>query len=120
MKLAVRNILLKAITFLTISVMALFIVNKAVFLHVHKLNDGTIIEHAHPYDKSADSKPFKSHHHSNVEFLLLQNVEFLFLLVFSALALIIFVKKDNVYFKYLSKSQLVYTHLYQGRAPPFS
>jgi hypothetical protein len=34
--------------------MILLIVNNIVFLHVHKLPNGEIIVHAHPYNKSND------------------------------------------------------------------
>lgn len=100
--------------------MGLFIANKAIFLHVHKLNDGTIIEHAHPYDKSNDSKPYKSHHHSNAEFSFFQNLEILFLVVFLTLALIALVKKRKVSFKLITEHTLICINLHKGRAPPIS
>jgi hypothetical protein len=103
-----------------IGIMGLFIANKAIFLHVHKLADGTIIEHAHPYDKSNDSKPYKSHHHSNAEFLFFQNLEILFLIVFLTLALVAFVKKEKVSFKLITEHTLICIIFHKGRAPPIS
>jgi len=100
--------------------MGLFIVNKAIFLHVHKLNDGTIVAHAHPYDKSNDSKPYKSHHHSNAGFLFFQNLEILFLIVFLTLALIILDKKEEALFKLITEHTLICINLHKGRAPPIS
>lgn len=100
--------------------MGMLIVNKAFFLHVHKLNDGTIVSHSHPYDKSNDSKPYKSHHHTNAEFLFFQNLEILFLIVFLTLVLITLVKKEKVSFKLISEHTLFYINLNKGRAPPVS
>jgi hypothetical protein len=41
--------------------------NQSFFYHYHVLPDGTIISHAHPYNKTTDCKPIKSHHHSSFE-----------------------------------------------------
>ena len=46
--------------------------NSAVNQHSHRVSEGYIISHAHPYKTSpSDSGPVKSHHHSKAEFLLL-------------------------------------------------
>ena len=76
-----------------IGVIGMLVVNKIVFSHVHKLSDGTIIEHAHPFNKSADSKPFKSHHHSRAELLLFENLNILFLVLLLVLPLFLFIKR---------------------------
>ena len=68
--------------------MGLLIANKALYMHTHKMADGSIIVHAHPYNKSDDPKPFKSHQHTKAEFLFLENLESLFLLTFLIFSLI--------------------------------
>lgn len=103
-----------------IGVMGMLIVNKAFFLHVHKLNDGTIVAHSHPYDKSNDSKPYKSHHHTNAELLFFQNLEILFLIVFLTFVLIALVKKEKVLFKLITEHTIICINLHKGRAPPIS
>jgi len=120
MESAVRNITIKFVALLMIGVMGLFIANKVVFFHVHKLDDWRIIEHAHPYDKSNDSKPYKSHHHTNAELFFFQNLEILFFIVFLIFALITLVKKEIVSFKLISKHASVSISLNKGRAPPVS
>ncbi len=119
MKNTARNIAIKSITLLMIGVIGLLIVNKAVFLHVHKLNDGTIIEHAHPFSKSNDSNPIKSHHHSNADFLFFHNLEILFPLFIIAFALIAFVDRKVIFFKLKTLYLLPCVNQHQGRAPPF-
>ncbi len=48
------------------------IVNYAINRHCHQLSSGDIITHAHPYQKEdTNNSPFKSHHHSGFEILIL-------------------------------------------------
>ncbi|ALO15517.1 hypothetical protein L21SP5_01877 [Salinivirga cyanobacteriivorans] len=59
---------------------AIFIIaNKAIYLHVHEANDGTLIVHAHPFNKSADNDPIKKHHHNLLEYVLLSHFDLLFI-----------------------------------------
>jgi len=100
--------------------MVLLIANKTFFLHVHILNNGTIIEHAHPYNKSHDSNPHKSHQHSNAEYIFFQNLEILFSIVFLTIALMAFVKKERFPFLLHTRHALICIDLKKGRAPPIS
>lgn len=100
--------------------MGMLIVNKTVFLHVHKLDDGTIIFHAHPFDKSKDSKPYKSHHHNKADFLFFQNLSILFLIVFFTIVLIEFAKKEKALFILKALNLLINLNLNKGRAPPIT
>jgi hypothetical protein len=52
--------------------------NTALYSHSHKLDNGKIIVHAHPYNKEKESLPLKSHRHSNLEILILQSIQLLF------------------------------------------
>ncbi len=100
--------------------MGMLIANKAVFMHTHRLNDGTIIEHAHPYNKSTDSKPYKSHHHTKAELLFFQNFEILSLFVFLTFALLNIFKKTKYSFYRITSYTLACIILHKGRAPPLS
>ena len=113
-----KNIMIKIFTFLMIGVIGMLVVNKVVFLHVHKLSDGTIVEHAHPFDKSTDSKPFKSHHHSNAGFFFFENLNILFLVLSLTLALMPFVKKELKLVDSKVKYSLIRISHKKGRAPP--
>lgn len=103
-----------------IGVIGMLIANQAIFLHIHKLNDGTIVEHAHPYDRSTDSQPYKSHHHSTAELLFFENLDLLFLVAFLILPLIALVNKRNISFTAIPEPALIYLNLQRGRAPPRS
>ncbi len=100
--------------------MGLLIANKGLFLHTHKLENGTIVTHSHPYDKNQDSEPLKKHHHTKVEFLFFENLNVLFSSIFLIISFLSLVRKkvsfvdvEKIYFTLLSFP-------YQGRAPPVS
>lgn len=120
MKQQPKDIAVKIITLLIIGAMGLLTVNKAVYLHTHKLSDGTLIEHAHPFDKNGDSQPYKSHQHTNAELFFFQNINTLFLVFFSALALITLVKARNILIQLTVSPKSIFINLSPGRAPPIS
>lgn len=119
MKTTVSNTIKKFVVLILIGVMGMLIANKAIFLHAHKLSNGVVIEHAHPFDKSNDSGPYKSHHHSNAEFSLLSNLEILFLVLFLTFAFGLFIKKEQSLFKTKVRYNLIGISLKKGRAPPY-
>ena len=55
------------------------IANKAIYLHVHKASDGTLIVHAHPFNKSSDTAPIKKHNHNLLEYVLLSHFDLIFI-----------------------------------------
>ena len=67
-----------------IGLFGVLITNKAIFMHVHKLEDGSIVVHAHPYNESDNKTPYKTHHHSKTELLLIQSLELLFYFILAA------------------------------------
>ena len=120
MKMSVRNIIIKSTTFLMIGILVMLIANKAVFMHTHKLNDGTIIEHAHPFDKSTDSEPYKSHNHTKTELLFFQNLELFSLIVFLTFAFFT-IDRKAIYSSFIQNGYIESCgYYYQGRAPPIS
>lgn len=118
MKTTAKSTMLRFITFLMIGMLAMLVANKAVFLHVHQLNDGTYVAHAHPYDKSADSEPVKTHHHSNAEFIFFKNFELFFPVLFIAFAFGLLVKTEHRSIEQTISYQTIYISQNKGRAPP--
>lgn len=109
---------IKAITFLFIGIIGLLIVNKAIFIHSHKTENGTIITHCHPYNKSNDTKPFKSHGHTNSEFILFENLKFFlpFLILQFVFLLHAFIAISTS--QYIFKPARIWKQIPQNRAPP--
>ncbi|MBN1199096.1 MAG: hypothetical protein JXA23_07075 [Bacteroidales bacterium] len=73
-----KRITTRSVVFLVIlSLMGLLVTN-ALYLHTHKLPDGTMVIHAHPFNKTQDPSPVKQHQHSSVEFITLSHLQILF------------------------------------------
>ncbi|HHW58649.1 MAG: hypothetical protein WBL11_07200 [Bacteroidales bacterium] len=99
--------------------MILLIVNNIVFLHVHKLPNGEIIVHAHPYNKSNDTEPIKNHTHSNREYLVLDQLKNIFVITFIFFSFLFFSNKILIF-----KNKIVYhgfdhDKFYKNKAPPY-
>ncbi len=58
-----------------LALFSLSISNKVIYLHTHINNLGKIVTHSHPYNKSSDNQPVKSHHHSNAAIAFLSHAE---------------------------------------------
>ena len=108
----------KIIASLLVGVMVLIIADQAIFVHSHKLANGTIITHSHPFDHSKDSTPIKTHHHSDGAIVLLSHLSLVFPIVFLAFSFLRVAKrvKQPVYIS--ANYHFVLPYLYQGRAPP--
>ncbi len=114
-----ENMLRKTISIFVLSVFVLLILNNNFYLHNHKLSDGSIITHAHPFDKKGDTTPFKSHHHSKAQFFILSSTS-LFIFIFAISALIFFAVKQIILllpFKNNIASQKYFLH-FLVRGPP--
>ncbi len=109
----------RILTYLSIVLIGLMIVNKAVYFHSHILEDGQIIEHAHPFNKSTDNsdKPV-NHSHTNFELLILSQLTVLFAF---GIALILFFCRSLKINRQMQKIE-VYTPMcvsfYSLRGPP--
>jgi len=79
MERVIGKITIRTFEVILVVTFAMLIMNNALFIHSHKLLDGKIVTHSHPFNKTKDSTPFKTHTHSSVEFFLLQHLEILFL-----------------------------------------
>ena len=71
LKQKIYQIFNSAVIVLLLSIYGLILVNNSIFYHSHATPDGKVVSHAHPFNKQNDNKPFKAHHHSKLELLLL-------------------------------------------------
>ena len=101
-----------------IGVMGMVTLNKGIFMHTHKIGDNIYISHSHPYNKSDDSNPYKSHHHTKEEFLFFQNIEILFPFFFLAVSLIALSTKSYFVLDIRTGFPFVFLDTNRGRAPP--
>ena len=97
----------------------MLITNSVIFQHTHQLSDGTIVEHAHPFNKANDSTPIKHHHHSNASYNFFNHLSLLFVVIAAYFSLL------EIYKAFITpKEQCEYLDLIVldqslGRAPPF-
>lgn len=110
-KIAIVSILLPA--------MILLAANAVFNWHVHKQADGTVLVHAHPYQKSGSSEETGHHHSSSVYFSLHQITAFFFAMASVFYLAVIFGKTitiENVYHFCVKANRLNY--LLPSRASP--
>ncbi|MEN8157866.1 MAG: hypothetical protein ABFS10_13025 [Bacteroidota bacterium] len=112
------SILKRYAVVLVICVMGVMVANKAVYIHIHVMDNGTVITHAHPFNKSQESEQGKSHQHSNLEFFLFQSLQILFTWIAVSVALINISKKTEK--RYFTRGHLTpaLIPVKPGRAPP--
>ncbi|HSV76740.1 MAG TPA: hypothetical protein VLH37_06885 [Bacteroidales bacterium] len=118
-----RKLLRISIFLIILLVLGLFY-NQAANWHFHLLGNGTIIEHAHPFnDENRSESPFPNHTHTAMEYnFLAQFSNVLVLLVFALFLLLLlsrgFISYFSSYSLYLTQAPDLSGRLL--RAPPHS
>ncbi len=118
MKISLRDIFKKAGFIIMICFVGLMIANKVMYTHIHKLEDGSVVVHAHPYDKSENENSGETHHHVKAELFFLQSLELLFYMaILSGILYLGFLVLEILSYSFvLYKSNNLSLSL--GRAPP--
>ncbi len=113
-----RNILLRSLSGFLLVLMLLIITNKSIYIHTHHLADGTIVVHAHPFNKSGNSNPDNPHKHSKSQFEIIQHFDGP--VVFPAFTYATFIKEiSHKYFIITSRDIVpVFNGSVHGRSPP--
>lgn len=89
-------------------------------IHVHQLNSGGMVIHAHPFNKNQDSAPVKKHHHTTCDFVQIQTNSNLFLTI---VQITCFAPEDintTVYLPKYTNNNKGFIHTSKNKAPPFS
>jgi len=107
--------------FLLLSLL-LLLVNIICNTHLHVIANGTVLFHAHPYQKDSQQQPFKAHPHARFELLIYDAIIHLFeysvfilMLWITALAITIF--RFILFFNIPSNT---FTFIPLMRAPPIT
>jgi len=108
----------KSIAIFLILVVGIFAINEYLYIHKHVFKIGSIVIHAHPFNKSQDSEQNKSHQHASGDLVFLTSMasflpamNMVFIAVISSVTLL-----HKVFSEFL-KSQFLYL-LNQERGPP--
>jgi hypothetical protein len=67
-----RHTKVSVAAWLFLGLFLVLLVNNSIFQHVHVLDNGKIIRHAHPFNKSDEGSPLSQHKHSTCEFSTIQ------------------------------------------------
>lgn len=113
-----KHTVFQSIALLLIAVMAMLTFNQSVNLHTHILNDGTIISHAHPYQKTNDTGPVTSHSHNMKEFTFINQQTILFTVLAITLAIMLFPICHRKHLPIHIHHEKCDAKLILGRAPP--
>ncbi len=117
----IRKIKPIVIAFFVIAVL-LFSFNSISNKHYHKLENGEVICHSHPYQKSNSQSPFQKHSHSKSELIFLSNISNSVFTIIFIISVIIVIKIE---FKRITIKQFIThtnTNFYKRniyRGPPF-
>ncbi len=86
--------LAKIVTLSIVPLLVFMLVNQSVNLHYHKMDDGVVVSHAHPYADTNDlgGESFPQHEHTKTQFFILAQLTtgFAPILVFFAISFILF------------------------------
>jgi hypothetical protein len=66
------------LSFIFLTLYTLILLNDICFTHRHTMSDGSVIVHAHPYNKSKEKEADDNHQHTGFEFVLLQHFQLRF------------------------------------------
>lgn len=77
MQKAVKIITIQAALYLVVLSFTAIQITNGMYFHSHKLADGTLISHAHPFNKAKDRVPVNKHHHTSGELFLLDHIQVL-------------------------------------------
>jgi hypothetical protein len=109
----------KAIAIFLIVIVGIFSINEYLYIHKHISNNGEIIIHAHPYDKSKDTGQNKSHKHETGDLVYLASLQtFLPAVVFVFIAHVTYLEHTYTEKALIFKAQHIFLFT-QERGPPF-
>lgn len=112
-----RDIVLKCFNLLFLSILLFNITNSVVNVHSHQLENGEVVTHAHPFDHH-DDDPFKSHHHTSFEFVVLDTLNIFLISSFLFAAILFFASnEEKKYGLKLFHKQFSFC-LKQNKSPP--
>lgn len=117
-----KTLIPRIMVWLTLVSLIMLLINNSLFLHVHKLDDGRIISHAHPFNKSQKTSSGEAkHNHTANEILIYQILDSvsLLLIVFAGIQILIpVIQHLTSYYNAKKHSKEIITG-YSIRPPPF-
>ncbi len=98
------------------------VVNNALFVHFHRLSDGTVTVHAHPYQKNTEQNDARGagHTHSK-QALWLLHMSYHMLFVFFAIVAFVFARLHKTFIAQETANFYAFDNLFyfNNKSPPF-
>ena len=117
-----RNGIFSRVLWILIPMVLALYYNQAANWHLHILQNGMVIEHAHPYHaEKIPGTPYQQHQHNGLEYLALAQISFLAILLLVAAALAALTPAKVLSLNLFSSSVFIEQYHSQGRqlrAPP--
>ncbi|NHB69617.1 hypothetical protein G8O23_13035 [Bacteroidales bacterium M08MB] len=120
MKAGMHYIVKKYFAIALVGIIGLLTLNNTLFMHLHRLSDGTLLVHAHPFSKSNQAnEPNQTHQHTKVELLFFDSLLILFTVgLFRVVASVMQPKIVKHYF-ILQRFGYNISQICSNRAPPY-
>ena len=109
---------LRLVSVILLLVMTILVFNNTVYTHVHVMPDGSLVTHAHPFQKGDEADGQNTHSHSGMLFFLLDHLELLFVLAAALLLLHPITNREIRPCSHTNVLSLSLIHSSPGRAPP--
>ncbi len=108
----------RATAFLLALLVGFLVVNKTIYIHSHQLEDGTLITHAHPFNRAAEDAPCKTHHHTVTALLYISSIDQIVPIMLVSLGVALLAVR--VWFRTISAASPLLQPVGhpEGRAPP--
>ncbi|MCG8412470.1 MAG: hypothetical protein MI739_14425 [Bacteroidales bacterium] len=103
---------------ITMCIAGSIVLNNILYTHIHKLNNGQVIVHSHPYNKSQENKPEATHQHTDSELFVLQSLALLISYITVSISFYSTVKILSRLFKFLNLYLSENLRIIKERAPP--
>ncbi len=110
--------ILRMVSLILLLVMTILVFNNTVYTHVHVMPDGSLVTHAHPFQKGEDSGQGTGHQHSSSIYFLLDHFQILFFLIALSLTLLRPARNRRFVPDRESAVYPLLIHLRPGRDPP--
>jgi len=117
-----KRALTGAISIILLLSLLLLLVNIICNVHLHLIANGTVLFHAHPYQKDSQQQPFKTHPHARFELLIYDFITHIF--EYSVLILMLWITALTIkafrFIQFLNIPSNTFIFIPLMRAPPIA
>ena len=106
------------IAIILVIIVGLVTLNNILFVHAHKLSNGTLVVHAHPFSKSTEGANNQPHQHSKVEYSFIDSLLLLFAISIATFSVLVLCTNRALHFLYSAQVTSFLLQRLTNKAPP--